>query len=101
MNGRRLPWCRRGHGSRAASTCHVRSLRAVDQLTFSVAPGQVFGFLGPNGAGKTTTIKILTGQIRPSEGQAWVAGKDVVQERQALKPLIGVVFDSQNLYDLV
>jgi ABC-2 type transport system ATP-binding protein len=73
-------------------------LRAVDQLNFTVAPGEVFGFLGPNGAGKTTTIKMLTGQLRPTSGRAWVAGKDVVAERQALKPRIGVVFDSQNLY---
>jgi ABC-2 type transport system ATP-binding protein len=63
-----------------------------------VSPGEVFGFLGPNGAGKTTTIKMLTGQLCPSAGQAWVAGRDVVTERQALKPEIGVVFDSQNLY---
>jgi ABC-2 type transport system ATP-binding protein len=63
-----------------------------------VAPGEVFGFLGPNGAGKTTTIKMLTGQLLPTAGQAWVAGKNVVTERQALKPQIGVVFDSQNLY---
>jgi ABC-2 type transport system ATP-binding protein len=75
-----------------------KMLRAVDQVSFAVAPGEVFGFLGPNGAGKTTTIKMLTGQLRPSAGRAWVAGKDVVAERQALKPKIGVVFDSQNLY---
>jgi len=73
-------------------------LRAVDQLSFSVTPGEVFGFLGPNGAGKTTTIRMLTGQLRPTAGRAWVAGKDVVAERQSLKPKIGVVFDSQNLY---
>jgi ABC-2 type transport system ATP-binding protein len=75
-----------------------KTLRAVDQLSFSVTPGEVFGFLGPNGAGKTTTIKMLTGQLRPTAGRAWVAGKDVVTERQSLKPRIGVVFDSQNLY---
>lgn len=73
--------------------------RAVDRLTFAVEPGEVFGFLGPNGAGKTTTIKMLTGQLRPTAGRAWVAGCDVVAERQALKPQIGVVFDNQNLYE--
>jgi len=72
--------------------------RAVDGLTLSVHRGEIFGFLGPNGAGKTTTIKMLTGQLRPTSGRAWVAGCDVVVERQALKPRIGVVFDSQNLY---
>ncbi|MEW5868389.1 MAG: ABC transporter ATP-binding protein [Chloroflexota bacterium] len=74
------------------------SLRALDGLNFSVEPGEVFGFLGPNGAGKTTTLRILTGQLRPTSGQAWVVGCDVVAQRQALKPQIGVVFETQNLY---
>jgi ABC-2 type transport system ATP-binding protein len=74
-------------------------LRAVDHVTFSVEAGEVFGFLGPNGAGKTTTIQILTGQLRPTSGRAEVAGCDVVEERQRLKPQIGVVFEMQNLYE--
>lgn len=73
--------------------------RAVDGITFAVEPGEIFGFLGPNGAGKTTTIKMLTGQLRPTEGKAQVMGCDVVQERETLKPQIGVVFESQNLYE--
>jgi ABC-2 type transport system ATP-binding protein len=73
-------------------------LRAVDGVSFSVEQGEVFGFLGPNGAGKTTTIRMLTGQLLPTAGQARVAGCDVVRERQQLKPKIGVVFDNQNLY---
>ena len=43
---------------------------AVNGISFSVEPGEIFGFLGPNGAGKTTTIKILTGQLRPTAGWA-------------------------------
>jgi len=74
-------------------------LRAVDSITFSVETGEIFGFLGPNGAGKTTTIKVLTGQLRPTSGTAQVAGCDVVEERQQLKPRIGVVFEHQNLYE--
>jgi ABC-2 type transport system ATP-binding protein len=74
-------------------------LRAVDGISFSVEPGEIFGFLGPNGAGKTTTIKMLTGQLRPTSGTAEVMGCDVVNERQKLKPQIGVVFDSQNVYE--
>jgi ABC-2 type transport system ATP-binding protein len=73
-------------------------LRAVDHITFSVDTGEVFGFLGPNGAGKTTTIRVLTGQLRPTEGRARVMGFDVVEERQRLKAEIGVVFEVQNLY---
>ncbi len=74
-------------------------LRAVDGISFEVDPGEIFGFLGPNGAGKTTTIRMLTGQLRPTAGTAKVAGYDIVTERQKLKPRIGVVFDSQNLYE--
>ena len=74
-------------------------LRAVDHISFEVDPGEIFGFLGPNGAGKTTTIKMLTGQLRPTSGQARVMGCDVVEERQRLKPQIGVVFEHQNIYE--
>jgi ABC-2 type transport system ATP-binding protein len=74
-------------------------LRAVDEISFAVDQGEIFGFLGPNGAGKTTTIKILTGQLRPTSGWACVAGCNVVTEREALKPQIGVVFEYQNIYE--
>jgi ABC-2 type transport system ATP-binding protein len=74
-------------------------LRAVDGISFAVQSGEVFGFLGPNGAGKTTTIRMLTGQLRPTSGWARVAGCDVVSQRDALKPQIGVVFEYQNVYE--
>jgi ABC-2 type transport system ATP-binding protein len=74
-------------------------LCAVDDISFTVEPGEIFGFLGPNGAGKTTTIRVLTGRLRPTSGAACVAGCDVVSERQRLKPQIGVVFEHQNLYE--
>jgi ABC-type phosphate/phosphonate transport system ATPase subunit len=61
--------------------------RAVDGISFTVNPGEIFGFLGPNGAGKTTTIKMLTGQLRPTAGQAWVAGCDVVSEQRCASDL--------------
>jgi ABC-2 type transport system ATP-binding protein len=73
--------------------------KAVDGITFSVEPGEVFGFLGPNGAGKTTTIRILTGQLLPSGGSARVGGFDCASEAQKLKSLIGVVFEQQNVYE--
>ena len=50
------------------------ALTAVDDVTFSVAPGQFFGFLGPNGAGKSTTIKMLTGLLEPSAGSIEILG---------------------------
>lgn len=80
-------------------TRHFGDLCAVDQLTFFVMPGEIFGFLGPNGAGKTTTIKMLTGQLRPGAGTARVCGFDVVTQRSQLMPAIGVVFEYQNVYE--
>jgi len=74
-------------------------LIAVDQISFSVQQGEVFGFLGPNGAGKTTTIRMLTGQLLPTSGSGSVAGFDIITERQPLKCKIGVVFEFQNLYE--
>jgi ABC-2 type transport system ATP-binding protein len=74
-------------------------LRALDGISFGVESGEIFGFLGPNGAGKTTTIRILTGQLLPTSGRAAVMGCDVVDDRQRLKPQIGVVFDIHNLYE--
>jgi ABC-2 type transport system ATP-binding protein len=78
---------------------NFNGLRALDRISFQVECGEVFGFLGPNGAGKTTTIRILTGQLRPTSGQARVNGWDVVNQRQQLKPRIGVVFEYQNIYE--
>jgi ABC-2 type transport system ATP-binding protein len=71
----------------------------VDELTFTVQEGEIFGFLGPNGAGKTTTIRLLTGQIHPTSGRASVSGFDIVHQRQQMKRCIGVVFEEQNLYE--
>jgi ABC-2 type transport system ATP-binding protein len=75
------------------------SLNAVDDISFSVDAGEIFGFLGHNGAGKTTTIRMLSGQLLPSSGRGRVAGCDIVSEQQRLKPLIGVVSEHQNLYE--
>lgn len=76
-----------------------KSLRAVNNISFTVEAGEIFGFLGHNGAGKTTSIRMLTGQLRPTAGLARVAGCDVVAEQPRLKPLIGVVSEHQNLYE--
>lgn len=75
------------------------SRRAVDDISFAVEAGEIFGFLGHNGAGKTTSIRMLTSQLRPTSGHARVAGCDVIAEQQRLKPLIGVVSEQQNLYE--
>ncbi len=67
------------------------ALTAVDDVTFSVAPGQFFGFLGPNGAGKSTTIKMLTGLLEPSSGSIQILGKTFTAGSLDLKSQIGVV----------
>jgi ABC-2 type transport system ATP-binding protein len=79
-------------------TKEYNGLLAVNQISLSVSAGEIFGYLGPNGAGKTTTIRMLTGQLRPTSGQAFVMGCDVVKDRENLKPQIGVVSDAHNLY---
>lgn len=75
------------------------SLRAVDDISFAVEAGEIFGFLGHNGAGKTTTIRMLSGQLLPTSGRGRVASCDIVTEQQRLRPLIGVVSEHQNLYE--
>ncbi|RLG01445.1 ABC transporter ATP-binding protein [Thermococci archaeon] len=71
---------------------------AVDDISFQVKKGEIFGFLGPNGAGKTTTIRMLTGQLLPSGGAIQVCGIDPTKEEKKLAMKIGVVPEIQNLY---
>jgi ABC-2 type transport system ATP-binding protein len=73
--------------------------RAVDGLSFAVAPGEVFGFLGPNGAGKTTTVRLLTGLLRPTSGEVRVLGLDPLTDSLALRSRIGVVFEEPGHYE--
>lgn len=72
---------------------------AVKGLSFSVAPGVVWGFLGPNGAGKTTTLRVITGYIAPSEGSVKVAGFDLVSQSERVKARIGYLPETPPLYD--
>jgi len=78
-------------------TFHARgcTIRAVDDLSFSVQPGSIFGLLGPNGAGKTTTLRILTTLARPSSGHVSVCGHDVVRSALDVRRRIGVVIQEQ------
>ena len=66
-------------------------VEAVRGVSFSVPPGQTFGFLGPNGAGKSTTISMLCTLLRPSAGRASVAGYDVVEHKAEVRRRIGLV----------
>lgn len=71
---------------------------AVNNVTFDVRAGEIFGFLGPNGAGKTTTIKIIVGLLRPTSGSVKVAGFDVQAQPMQAKAASGYVPDTPNLY---
>ncbi|MCL5950632.1 MAG: ABC transporter ATP-binding protein [Chloroflexi bacterium] len=71
---------------------------AVNQVSFEVARGEIFGFLGPNGSGKTTTIRMLLGLLHPSSGSATVLGYDIVHHADALRRNIGYVSQRFSLY---
>ena len=74
-------------------------LVAVDNISFHVPRGEIFGFLGPNGAGKTTTINILCTLLKPTSGTASVNGYDVMKERRQVQRSIGLVFQDTTLDD--
>jgi ABC-2 type transport system ATP-binding protein len=72
---------------------------AVNNVTFTVPRGQIFGFLGPNGAGKTTTIRMLLGLLTPTAGSARVVGYDVVKEGEPMRKRIGYMSQKFSLYN--
>ena len=74
-------------------------VKAVDNLTLSVKPGEIFGFLGPNGAGKTTTIKMIVGLLRPDAGRVAVEGFDVEKEPLKAKQVTTYVPDYPSIYE--
>jgi ABC-2 type transport system ATP-binding protein len=74
---------------------------AVDNLSFEVRPGEIFGFLGANGAGKSTTIRMLCGLLRPTSGTALVGGLDVSKDPEGVKRRIGYMSQRFSLYELL
>lgn len=77
------------------------SFVAVDRLNFSIKKGEVVAFLGPNGAGKTTTIKMLTGLLHPTSGQAFILGYNVEKDLAQIKNFIGYMSQRFSLYPLL
>src|SRR5438093_8508641 len=73
--------------------------RAVQDVSFEIGRGEVFGFIGPNGAGKTTTIKMLATLMLPTEGKLSVGGFDVLSEPREVRRLIGYMPDIFGVYD--
>ena len=74
-------------------------LAAVDAVSFEVSAGEIFGLVGPDGAGKTTIMRLLTGILEPTAGQAWVNAKDIDKQAEALKADIGYMAQRFGLYD--
>jgi ABC-2 type transport system ATP-binding protein len=77
---------------------HFGELKAVNNISFFVKQGEIFGFLGPNGAGKTTTIRMMTGVLKPSLGSIYIYGKDVWKNQIMMKQILGNVPEEANVY---
>ena len=80
-------------------TRRFNGFTAVDDISFDVGKGEIFGFLGANGAGKTTTIRMLTGLLKPSEGRGVVGGFDIDTAYENIKSRIGYMSQKFSLYD--
>jgi ABC-2 type transport system ATP-binding protein len=78
---------------------HFGALVALNDISFTVAQGETFGFLGPNGAGKTTTIRLLTGISPPTGGKATIFGNDIAKATTAARKTMGIVHETSNIYD--
>ncbi len=76
----------------------IGKIRAVDNISFEVNYGEIFGFLGPNGAGKTTTIRMLTGVLKPTQGNINIFGKNIWKNQIKIKELMGNVPEEANVY---
>jgi ABC-2 type transport system ATP-binding protein len=74
-------------------------LVAVDALSLSVEQGAIYGFVGPNGAGKTTTMRMMTTLLRPTSGEAWVAGSSITRDPRGVRRAIGYMPDFFGVYD--
>jgi ABC-2 type transport system ATP-binding protein len=79
-------------------TRDFKTARAVDELTLSIAPGELFGLVGPDGAGKTTTLRLLAGLLDVGAGEATVLGFDLKSQAEAIKPHIGYMAQQFSLY---
>ncbi|MFH1757049.1 MAG: ABC transporter ATP-binding protein [Pseudomonadota bacterium] len=75
------------------------NFHAVKDVTLQIPPGEIFGFLGPNGAGKTTTIRMMAGLMKPTSGRILLDGKDILQQPEEAKSILGFIPDQPYLYE--
>lgn len=75
-----------------------RGIPAVEDVSFSIGPGEIVGFLGPNGAGKSTTVKIITGLLRANDGKVLFEGRDIRDDMVAFRKVLGYVPEEAHLY---
>jgi len=75
-----------------------RTIPAIEDVSFKVAPGEIVGFLGPNGAGKSTTVKIITGLLRPNDGRVLLEGREIRKNMVAFRAAFGYVPEEAHLY---
>lgn len=73
----------------------------IDNLSFSIQPGEVFGFLGPNGAGKTTTIRMMVGLMRPTQGSIFIKGENLTTHFEKAVRHVGAIVENPELYDFL
>ncbi len=92
--GRCIPMIQLSHVSKT----YNGRVKAVDDISLDIRPGEIFGFLGPNGAGKTTTLRMITGILDADEGTITVAGHDIRKEPLAAKRSFGFVPDDPNVF---
>src|SRR5258705_11586653 len=79
-------------------TKRFRAATVVDDVNFTVRPGEITGYLGPNGSGKSTTVKMMTGLLHPTEGQILFKGRNIRDEVTGFKQRLGYVPEEPNLY---
>ncbi len=76
-----------------------KEVTALDHVNLEIGRGEVFGLIGPNGAGKTTLIRVLVGLLTPTEGQAWVLGKNVVEDIDYIRPRVALLPQEAGIYE--
>lgn len=80
-------------------TKYYGDVRGIEDLSFEVKKGEIFGYLGPNGAGKTTTIRTLLGFLKPTRGEAYISGKNIQEKIVNIRKNVGYIPGNLNLYD--